>query len=69
MNGKILSYTFTEIKLISEQHPSGRNIASIAKSCPEHISWLSMCQFVFTEICDKNYVTKENVTKKIVKKK
>ena len=38
---------------------SQKNIASIANSCPEHIPWLSMCQFVVTEKCHNHLVTKK----------
>ena len=48
---------------------SKENIASIAKSCPEHISRLSMCLFVFTKKCHKIFVRKRKCHKKNCDKK
>ena len=56
-----------------EDFATKKNIASIVKSCPEHIPQLSMCQFVFTKRCDKKIVTTKmwhkNCDKKRKKKK
>ena len=46
-------------RFLKKNASSQKNIASIANSCHEHISWLSMCQFVVTEKCHIHLVTKK----------